>query len=214
MILGADTSSTTMAAVAHYLTGSSECYRKVAEEVRSTFTSVDEICLGPKLNSCAFLRACIDEALRLSPPGGAALWREVESGGTTIDGSFVPAGCEVAVGIYSIHHHSEYYKEPFRFDPERWYRPASSKTARTDSSSRLPYMPFSVGPRSCIGKPLAIANLMLVFARLFMEFDMMRADSFPGWERGDATPTEYALKDHLTAWKEGPVLRFRPRSKE
>ncbi|GJN68106.1 cytochrome P450 [Purpureocillium lilacinum] len=212
IVAGADTSSTSMAAVSHYITGSSNCYRRVAEEVRSTFCSVDEICLGPKLNSCAFLRACIDEALRLSPPGGSALWREVEQGGTLIDGTYVPGHCEVAVGIYSIHHSAAYYTKPFTYDPERWYRPLDAKGSRSEAP-RSPYMPFSVGPRSCVGKPLAIAQMMIVFARLLWEYDMRRADYKSDWAEGDYSSTEYALKDHLTAWKEGPVLRFSPRLK-
>jgi cytochrome P450 len=199
-----------MAAVSHYLTGSSACYKRVAEEIRSTFSSAEEVTMGAKLNSCAYLRACIDEALRLSPPGGAALWREVEGGGASIDGHFIPAGCEVAVGLYSIHHSAEYYDQPFRFNPSRWYRPAETKSTHSESS-RLPYMPFSVGPRSCIGKPLAIANIMLTFARLFLLFDLRRADSDEDWLNQGLEPTEYPLKDHLTAWKEGPVLRLRPR---
>ena len=166
--------------------------------------------MGPKLNSCAFLRACIDESLRQSPPGGSALWREVESGGALIDGHFIPELCEVAVGIYSIHHNPEYYKHPFRYDPERWYRPGATKAARTESS-KLPYMPFSIGPRSCVGKPLAIAQMMIVFARLLWEFDLRRATNDPDWQEKDLIPTEYALKDHLTALKEGPILCVRAR---
>jgi cytochrome P450 len=200
-----------MAAVSHYLTGSSSSYRRAAEEVRNTFSSADEICMGAKLNSCAYLRACIDEALRLSPPGGSPLWREVETGGTVIDGHFIPEKCEVGVGIYSIHHSSLYYPNPFTYEPERWYRPEASKLLR-EESPKLPYMPFSVGPRSCIGKPLAIAQIMIVFARLFWEFDFRREDSQPGWEEQDIKPTEYLLKDHVTAWKEGPVLRFKSRN--
>ncbi|KYK57384.1 cytochrome P450 [Drechmeria coniospora] len=210
IVAGADTSSTSMSAVSHYLTGSSSCYRRVVEEVRSTFLSVDEIRMGPKLNSCAFLRACIDESLRMSPPGGSALWREVEDGGALIDGTFIPERTEIAVGVYSIHHSPAYYNDPFCYDPDRWYRPADSKGARNESS-RLPYMPFSVGARSCVGKPLAIAQIMIVFARLIWEFDLRRADSDFDWMEKDCTPTEYALRDHLTAWKEGPILSIRPR---
>lgn len=202
-----------MAAVSHYLTGSSSSYRRVAKEVRETFSSLDEIQLGPKLNSCAFLRACIDESLRLSPPGGSALWREVEQGGALIDGDFIPETCEVAVGVYSIHHSPEYYNEPFQYNPERWYRPGAAKAEKAESS-KLPYMPFSVGPRSCVGKPLAIAQIMIVFARLLWEFDIRRADYDEDWAEKDFRPTEYALKDHLTAHKEGPILRFQVRNQQ
>lgn len=210
-VIGSDTTATTLAATAHYLTGCSAAYRRAVEEVRSTFKSIDDIRIGPKLNSCAFLRACIDEALRLSPPGGAALWREVESGGALIDGNFIPEGTEVAVGIYSIHHSDRYYENPFKYNPERWYRPAESEPKRKDSG-RQAYMPFSIGSRSCVGKPLALAQAMLTFSRLLWEFDIRRADSDPSWTALDVHPTEYTTKDHVSAVKEGPVLKFTPRT--
>ncbi|KAI8944009.1 cytochrome P450 [Xylaria longipes] len=124
IVAGSDTTSTTMAAVSYYLSGSPRCYQRVAEEVRRTFTSVDEIHLGHKLNSCVFLRACIDEAMRLTPPGGSSLWREVERGESIIGDDFIPEGCEVGVGVYAIHHHPDYWKDPFSYRPERWLKEA------------------------------------------------------------------------------------------
>ncbi|KAL7896740.1 cytochrome P450 [Trichoderma sp. SZMC 28014] len=212
VVAGSDTTSASLAGVAHYLTGSSSTYRRAAEEVRTTFSSLDEIVFGPKLNSCAYLRAVIDETLRMSPPGGAALWREVETGGAMIDGTYVPEGTDVAVGIYSIHHHDSYYNEPLKFDPERWSRSANKDgTARTDTA-RQPYMPFSIGSRSCVGKPLALAQIMITFARLLWEFDLRRADNEPGWEEKDIKPVEYKFRDHVSARKDGPVVCFKPRS--
>ncbi|EED13059.1 cytochrome P450, putative [Talaromyces stipitatus ATCC 10500] len=210
VVAGSDTTASTLAATAHYLTGCSPAYRRAVEEVRSTFQSIDEIRIGPKLNSCSFLRACIDEALRLSPPGGAALWREVESGGAVIDGNFIPEGTEVAVGIYSIHHSDRYYEDPFKYNPERWYRPADNESRHKDSG-RQAYMPFSIGSRSCVGKPLALAQAMLTFSRLLWEFDIRRADADPNWPELNVQPSEYTTKDHVSAVKEGPILKFKPR---
>ncbi|KAL4751046.1 hypothetical protein BDW72DRAFT_193314 [Aspergillus terricola var. indicus] len=211
VVAGSDTTSTTLAAVSHYLTGSSKWYRRVAHEVRSTFSSLDEIRLGPQLNSCTALRACMDESLRLSPPGGSALWREVEAGGALIDGHYIAQGCDVGVGIYSIHHDPRYWTSPLEFDPARWLH--GDGDGERKKETRQPYMPFSVGPRSCVGKPLAVAQVMLTFARLLWEFDIRRAGSAPSWADGEAetVPAEYSLKDHVSARKEGPLLCFRPR---
>ena len=146
----------------------------------------------------------MDEALRLSPPGGGPPWRVVEGSGTVIDGEFIPGGCEVGAGIYAMHHSPENWEDPMSFVPERWLD-------KTDG--RRPYFPFNIGPRNCVGKPLAIAQIMLTFARLLWEFDFRRADSenTPGDASGGSTPTQYVLKDHVTGQKEGPVLCFHPR---
>ncbi len=78
--------------------------------------------MGPELASCRFLHACIDEALRMSPPVGSALFREVVApGGAVIDGHPVPQGADVGVGIYAIHHSPECYgPDPFVYRPDRW----------------------------------------------------------------------------------------------
>ncbi|TGJ79518.1 hypothetical protein E0Z10_g9255 [Xylaria hypoxylon] len=200
-----------MSAVSHYLSGSPRCYRRVAEEIRSTFTSADEIRLGPKLNSCVFLRACIDEALRLSPPGGASFWRRVEPGGSSIGGEFIPEGCEVGVGVYAMHHHPGYWVDPLTYKPERWL---VDKSKAKEADVRLPYFPFHIGARSCVGKPLALNQIMLTFARLFWEFDFQRAgkglDS-PGIDDEENMPTEYLLKEHVSGQGNGPILCFKVR---
>lgn len=178
----------------------------MVEEVRSAFSSADEIRLGPKLNQCTLLRACIDEALRLSPPGGSVLWREVDHAGASIGGEFFPQGIEIGVATYTIHHNAQYWDDPFSYMPERWLRSVDSKVEK-----KRPYIPFSIGPRSCVGKPLAYAQAMLTLARLLWEFDIRRADSEEGWETKNITPMEYELKEHITSHKKGPLLRFRPR---
>jgi cytochrome P450 len=179
----------------------------VAEEVRTTFSSVDEIRLGPKLNSCVYLRACIDETLRLAPPGGATFWRVVETGGTSIGGTFIPEGCEVGVGTYIMHHHPSYWDKPFSFTPERWLEDRGA--------SKAPYFPFNIGNRGCVGKPLAIAQLMLSFARLLWEFDFRRAETDQSLDLNDAQSSdderfeEYVLRDHIVGQANGPIMYLR-----
>ncbi|KAH8165547.1 hypothetical protein CIB48_g2708 [Xylaria polymorpha] len=214
LVAGSDTTSTTMSALSYYLSGSPRCYDRVAEEIRTTFKSSDEIRLGPVLNSCVYLRACVDETLRLSSPGGATFWREVEAGGSSFGGDFIPEGCEVGVAIYTMHRHTSYWDDPFAYKPERWLSGRGKTREQTDS--RLPYFPFSIGSRSCVGKPLAINQIMLTFARLFWEFDFRRADVDPDSGVGndgsdDVRLPEYVLTEHVAGRGEGPVLCFKER---
>ncbi|KAL4981671.1 hypothetical protein BDW68DRAFT_183269 [Aspergillus falconensis] len=75
---------------------------------------------------------------------------------------------------------------------------------------------------SCIGKPLALSQLMLTFARLSWLFDFIKADAgldesdWREWDeaaeqRKERQVQEYAFEDHATGTKRGPVLCFRPR---
>lgn len=196
-----------MAAMLHYLSVTPKAYEQVIKEVRGKFDSVDEICSGAKLNSCTYLRACIDEALRICPPTGSALWREILDGGATVDGQYVPAGCDVGVGIYALHHNSEYYPEPSVFKPERWIS-ADQIGDNTSASqrSRMAYQPFSAGPRGCIGKGLALVELTLTMAYMLYTLDLRTPKA--GHELSQPA---FRVRDHISARKEGPTLQFRHR---
>ncbi|OCK77277.1 cytochrome P450 [Lepidopterella palustris CBS 459.81] len=210
VVAGSDTTATTLAAVTHYLTHSPSSYRRVCDEIRQNFPDSTSISIGPQLNSCQFLRACIDESLRLSPPGGSAPWREVDRGGTTIDGQYLPEGCEVGTAVYTIHHDERYWESPFSFDPDRWLPPASDANQSQKTSAKRPYVPFGLGPRSCVGRPLAITQMMLALAIVIREFDFRRVDQADSWwNLPDEGSTEYELTEHITSSRVGPILCFK-----
>ncbi|KAF4458051.1 Cytochrome P450, E-class, group I [Fusarium austroafricanum] len=209
IVAGTDTSSTALAATLFYLTQYPHMYRRAVAEVRSSFAKSEDVKLGRVLNECVFTRACIEESMRLSPPAASALWRQVLGGGQIVDGHVIPAGCNVGVGIYAIHHNELYYPDPFVFNPDRWLQNAKQ--------AQSAYNPFSVGPRSCIGKGFAMAELMLSVATILAKFDIRRAPGDEGCigqgnvedEDGRRLVDEYQLHDHVTAFKQGPILQFR-----
>lgn len=64
----------------------------------------------------------------------------------TTDGHTLPAGVTVAMVFYAIHHNPLIYPDPEIFKPERFFP--------ENSVGRHPYafIPFSAGPRNCIGE--------------------------------------------------------------
>jgi cytochrome P450 len=218
IIAGSDTTSTAMAATFFYLVHNPGALKKAAAEVRQTFNSVDEIIHGPALTSCVFLRACIDEAMRMSPPVSGALPRKVLPGGFTVDDHFIPEGIDVCVPHYAIHHNPEYFLRPFDYTPERWLKEGvSADMASRTELAHSAFCPFSVGPRGCIGKGMAYVELTITLARVLWQFDMRltpgtsvgegRADL----EEGRRRAMEYQLKDTFTSIKDGPLVQFRQR---
>lgn len=219
IVAGSDTSAITLSAIFFYLVRNSVALDKLTRDIRSTFTDIDEIKSGSKLNGLSYLRACIDETLRMTPPVGGILPRKVLPGGLHIDGvGDIPEGVEVGTAAYAIHHSETYYSEPFAFRPERWI--ADEKNGVTAESVELAqsaFCPFSLGTRGCIGKGLAYAELSVCIARVLFLYDVRLA---PGDTTGEGRPElswgrrrrgEQQTKDMFVAEREGPFVEFRNR---
>jgi cytochrome P450 len=219
IVAGSDTTSTTLAALFFYLCRNPAAYEKVVEEVRTTFITPDSIRPGPELSSCTYLLACINEALRVAPASPAPLWREVKAGGAVIDHQTLPAGTNVAATIYAMHHNAKYFPEPYAFRPERWIASVDNPKEKIEAA-RTAFIPFSIGPRGCVGRPLAMKELTLSLARILWRLDFKTADDEmrrlgeggPGMGPGRERTNQYQLKGGFTAGKDGPVVQFRRRN--
>ena len=212
---GSDALSTGLAGCFFYLTKHPESRTKARAEVLKTFASREEIRCGPKLTSCLYLRACIDESLRMSPPVGGAIWREVCSGGIVVDSNYIPEGQDVGIGVYAIHHNSLYFPDPFRYNPERWIV-GEDVTEQSLTMARKAFQTFSVGPLGCIGKNLSYMELTLTLAHVLWGLEMREDVTTPvTCDRSylkayrEHAQCEYRLRDRFTSWKEGPLLSFR-----
>lgn len=222
IIAGSDTTSTAMAATIFYLVRNVHALKTATAEIRSKFNNAEDIVHGPDLGSCTYLRACIDEAMRLSPSVGGILPREVLAGGITIDGMTLPEGTVVGASHYTLHHNADYFPAPFTYTPERWLTGAADgATGRVTAAddvqrAQSAFCPFSVGPRGCIGKGLAYAEMMTTLARTLFLYDMRRAvgvvdpgEGRPELEWGRHRETEFQLIDTFTSAKTGPMVEFR-----
>jgi cytochrome P450 family 4 len=119
-----------------------------------------------QLKQMEYLERCIKETLRISPPAPIVL-RQVRED-QQIQNIYVTKGCMVGVHIYGIHHDPEYWENPECYDPERF-------TAE-NSKKRPPnaWMPFSVGPRQCIGNNFALLEMRCFLARILQSFEILK----------------------------------------
>lgn len=213
------TTAGTLTAVFFYLSRNPAAYARLASEVRKTFPDAQAIKSGPVLSSCAYLRAVIDESLRLSVPTTSMPWREedtVPTGGAqteafVVDGHVIPPGTMVVVNTYCIMHNQAYFPDPFAFRPERWLDDANSKTLRQA------FVPFGMGEAMCLGKGMAYLETSLVVAKTLWSFDFARASGEAGmlgggWPGGKdkarARANEFQLYDGIVSDHDGPTLVF------
>ncbi|KAI1333564.1 cytochrome P450 ClCP1 [Xylariaceae sp. FL0016] len=198
IIAGSETTATLLSGATFLLTTHPNILRKAADEVRDTFRNEEEITLS-SVNSLTYVLAVLNESLRHYPPVATGLPRVTPRGGGTIAGHFVPEGTVVAVWQWAINHDPTLWTEPEAFAPERWMGDERFKGDQLDAMQ-----PFSVGPRNCIGRNLAYAEMRLILARILYNFDMTLAPSSRDWL---STQKAYVLWDkpelnvHLTPVK-------------
>lgn len=217
---GGATTATATSGIFFYLSRSRDAYERLAAEIRSAFSSGAEIRPGAQLNSCKYLRAVIDETLRMSPSTLEYMWRQQDPASVAageqfvVEGQVIPPGTQVAVSQYSVQHDERLFPEPYKFKPERWLE-AGEKLV----GMRRGFAPFSIGERACAGRSMAWTEMRLLMARSLWYFDFERAAGpagelgagQPGWPEGRRRPDEFQLYYNIVVEHTGPNLVFTPR---
>eukprot|EP00897_Mesotaenium_endlicherianum_P006194 jgi/Mesen1/5602/ME000282S04751 len=111
------------------------------------------------------LQMILFESMRLYPPAPLFM-REVYGKDVKLGKYTLPEGIQIQVNIYLCHHDPRYWEDPEEFKPER-FADGQAAAAKHPNS----YFPFGFGPRSCIGKNVAMAEGKLVIAEMLRRFD-------------------------------------------
>ncbi|KAL4869015.1 hypothetical protein BDV12DRAFT_88008 [Aspergillus spectabilis] len=217
-IAGSDTTSVILAGLFFYIVRTPSAYQRLVDEIRSTFASLDEIRGGSQLMSCHYLRACVDETMRIAPAGPAELPRTVLPGGIMIDGECIPEGTTIGVAHWSFYRNADYHKDPNIYRPERWIVDDQTGVTEEDvAKARSSCFPFTAGTTSCAGKNFALLELYLTIARTLWQYDarLLPGDTTGGgnqskkWGRSD--PGTFQVTDSYISIRDGPMIQFRKR---
>ena len=120
-------------------------------------TSLDDLQHWPRL------RLVLLEALRLYPPVPSMIREAVAD--DMVLGVPIPAKTQVWISPWVVHRHRKYWDQPTAFLPERF----AGVTAPWTSMGA--FIPFSGGPRICIGAAFAMAEAQIVLATLISRFE-------------------------------------------
>ena len=162
-ILGHDTTGSGISWILYNLSRHPEIQTKAREEIDAILKDrSNDTILWDDLNEMPFLSRCIKESLRLHPPvHGISRQTTVP---TTIDGKVVPPHTTLTVNIYNALHNPTVWENPMKYDPDRFL---TQNTIKMDSHA---FIPFSAGPRNCIGQNFAMHEMKTVVARILREF--------------------------------------------
>lgn len=166
---GGDTTAVAIAATTYFALKNPAVMNKLTSEIRKSLGDDPKDCINAAISKLPLLHAAIQEAMRMHPPNPLSPPRLIDRPGAHICGVPIPPGYRAGVAAKTGYLHPSKWTDSETFLPERWL---SDPPARFAADDRDFFQPFNVGPRSCLGKNLAWAEMNLIFAKTVLSFDM------------------------------------------
>lgn len=179
LFAGQDTSAATLSWTLHLLSLHRDMQEKVVKELR--FALGDDRCnvvSKSMISQMPYLDAVIKESMRLYPVAPfivRMLTTDItipidekhasNNDNARMNTTTLPATSFACIWIYALHRNPKLWDRPNDFLPERWIDPAL-RSRDLGQEEYGGYMPFAIGPRNCLGQPLAQVILRIVLARI------------------------------------------------
>ncbi|KAJ8922207.1 hypothetical protein NQ315_004144, partial [Exocentrus adspersus] len=145
MFEGHDTASVAICYALYAICQNGNIQKKVYSELEEVFGNDSKVEITTsQINELKYLDIVVKEALRYYPP--VPLIERMLEDDWTVDGVTIPKGTTISIFLYGMNHADQVFSEPERFDPERFLPEKQS------SRHNYAFIPFSAGPRNCIGK--------------------------------------------------------------
>lgn len=163
---GLESTSGVTTMMAYYSLANPQYQKRLLEEVEEYFKDPSQMTLE-KLNQMEYLNAFMKEALRMASPVISVMPR-VAVQDHKIGDVLVKKGTILNVPFVANNFAHEYHTDPNKFDPERWLKNSSSlEKSKSDPYS---FIPFGVGPRTCIGQNFAMIEVRIIFSLFLKTF--------------------------------------------
>jgi cytochrome P450 len=159
MLAGHETSATALTWTLHLLGEHTEVEQRICAELQEVIGERTPD-MGD-VRRLSYTRAVVQESMRLYPPVYSFSRRAEQA--DVIGGYRVPAGAAISLSPYVTHRMPEFWDAPEVFRPERFLPPAPPP-------GRFSYIPFSDGPRGCIGQGFAMTEMVLILALILPRY--------------------------------------------
>ncbi|XP_017473094.1 PREDICTED: cytochrome P450 4d2-like [Rhagoletis zephyria] len=184
MFEGHDTTKSAIAFALYCISRNTDVQFKLyAEIVEVLGTSAQQAITQSQLMQLKYTEQVIKEALRMYPPVpyiGRTLMEDCY-----IHGNCIPKGTSVLLAIYEIQNDADYFPEPHKFMPER-----------QANENPFAFVPFSAGPRNCIGQRFALLEMKTFIARIVQVYELLSLGA-------DVVPTVRVVLESKTGWQMG-----------
>lgn len=171
MNAGSVTTAIALTNVLYQLLLHPQAMKQLREEIDSVLEPEEKIAPYDKVKHLPYLRACLDESLRLFPPTPHGLPRKTPPEGLTVMGQYIPGNTTVSISALVAHRDETVYPEADRFIPERFL---GEKGKQLQSS----FIAFSAGARGCIGRNISYLEQTVLLASLVHRYEFAMLEGF------------------------------------
>ncbi|XP_071439899.1 cytochrome P450 4c3 [Hetaerina americana] len=168
MFEGHDTTSAAISWVLFLLGCHPEIQDKVVEELNDIFGDDDRKIRMKDLQEMRYLECCIKDALRLYPSVPLIARQLMED--VDIAGYTVPAGTTTLIVTYMLHRNPKTWPSPEKFNPDNFL------PENCQGRNPYAYIPFSAGPRNCIGQRFAMLEEKAVVSSVLRKYRIKAVD--------------------------------------
>ncbi|RDD38954.1 Cytochrome P450 3A24 [Trichoplax sp. H2] len=159
---GYESTRNTLIFATYLITTHPEIQQKLIDEIDSYCPDQDSLTYDI-ISKLPYLDMVVSEVLRLYP-SFPEISRDVEQD-VTIAGVKLCKGDAIKIPVYGIHRDSEFWPNPEKFLPERF------SAESTQKRHNCCYLPFGLGPRSCIGLRLALFTIKVFLVKQLQQFE-------------------------------------------
>lgn len=169
---------------------------RVIAELDAIFGDSDRPATFQDTLEMKYLERCLMETLRLFPPV-PLIARELHEDLKLSSGNYViPQGATVTVATYKLHRNPKVYANPTVFDPDNFL------PERQANRHYYAFVPFSAGPRSCVGRKYAMLKLKILLSTILRNYRVY----------SDLSEKDFRLQaDIILKREEGFRVRLKPR---
>ncbi|KAL4932887.1 uncharacterized protein BDV17DRAFT_279235 [Aspergillus undulatus] len=168
LIAGSDTTSNTSCAILYWCLRSPGVIERLHKDLDEAIPTDIDVPTHAMVKDIPYLQWVIWETMRIHSTSAMGLPREIPEGNAPVEisGHIFKPGDVLSVPSYTIHHSREIWgPDADDFVPERW------DPARLTARQKAAFIPFSHGPRACVGRNVAEMELLVICATVFRVFD-------------------------------------------
>lgn len=162
---GHDTTASAISWILYSLSKEKQYQYKCQEEIESVMSD-NNFVTWEDLAKFEYLTMCIKEGMRLHSP--VPFIQRQSTKELEIEGHRFPPGTYFSISLSSVHINPTVWKDPMKYDPERF----SKENIMNNKGYTYSFVPFSAGPRNCIGQNFAMNEEKTVLARILNRFEL------------------------------------------